>query len=159
MPPEVAAPESGSARDRQLLPHLAAGQRACLAPTGERGAGLVHECADLVAPASEHLRDLVMPQLLDLGHDEGRALILRQSAEVVDELAQVAAALHFLGQAGRGRRRQLGRKLPARAQNIDAAVASRGVEPGAEMLRRPTLHQLPVGGGEGVLQNILRLLW
>jgi hypothetical protein len=51
-----------------------------------------------------------VPELLDLGHDEGGALVLREPTDVVDQLAQVAVALHLLGQAGRGSRAKLRRQ-------------------------------------------------
>ena len=99
-----------------------------------------------------------MPELLDLGHDERSALVLGKPADVVDELAQVAATLHLLGEASRGCRSKLRRELAARSQNVEATVAGGGIEPRPQMLRRLALHELAVSGGEGVLQGVLRLL-
>jgi hypothetical protein len=95
-------------------------------------------------------------ELVDFGHDEGRALVLRQPTDVVDEVTQVAAALHLIGQTRRGCRRAHGRRLAPRSQNVEAAVAGSGVEPSAQMLRRFALHELPVSRSEGVLHGVLR---
>jgi hypothetical protein len=80
MPAQMALPQRCPARDRQLLPHVATGQRPGLAPARQRAPRLVHERAHLLRRAFEDLGHLSVAQLLELGQHQGGTLILGQPA-------------------------------------------------------------------------------
>ncbi len=154
----MSTPQLPAARRGQLRPHLAAGQVARLAPSGQRRARLVDQRAHLVAPASDHLGDLGVVEVIELGEHERHALVVGQAGDVGQQVAQVAAPLDLLGEPGAGRVKLPRRQLAACPQHGQAAVAGGGVQPGARVLQRFAVHQLPVDGGERVLQRVLGLL-
>jgi hypothetical protein len=151
--------ESGAARRRELLADLDARRLAGAAPARERLARLEDQRLHLLAPHAEDLGDLVVAVVAELEEHERRALLLGEAFEVGQQAAQLGAAVDVGGQAvGGGVTVVEGDLLAPRAQDRQAAVARDGVEPGPEADRPIAGAQRAIGGHEGVLQRVLRLL-
>ena len=96
-----------------------------------------------------------------LAHQEGGALLLRELADVGDELAEIVAALGLLDRVVQRLARHvedLGRGRDRTAQMVDAAVVGDAVEPRAHVHLTVVVAQRPVGAHEDVLQHVLRVL-
>ena len=110
---------------------------------------------------AERLGELRVAQAVHLAHEQRRALLLGQPADVGDQAAQVVAAL------GVGRRvvqrparglEEVDRGRHGLAQMVDAAVVRDAVQPGAQRHRAVADAQRGVGAQEDVLQRVLGVL-
>jgi hypothetical protein len=152
------AAQLAAAGDGEMLADVATGLVARLAPTAQGRARLEDQCPHLVGSAADHLRHLGVLEVPELGEHERGPLLLGQAPDVAEKGAQVVALLHLLRQGRDPICQVLGRHLTAGAPHVQAAVSRRRVEPCAQVPRRSAGVQLPVGGAEGVLDRVLRLL-
>ena len=98
---------------------------------------------------------------VDLAHQQRRALLLGQAADVGDQAAQVLAPLGVLERVVQRRARHLedvGGRGHRAAQVVDAAVVGDAVEPGAHVDRALVGAQRPERAHEDVLQHVLGVL-
>ena len=84
-----------------------------------------------------------MAQVTELGQDERSALIVRQPGEIADQLAQLCALLHLVGEPVEARLDVLERhaRLAPRGEHGEAAVARDREEPGPHGIREATVGQ------------------
>ena len=101
-----------------------------------------------------------MREIAQLEQDQGRALLLGEVGQVVDELAQLDPLLHLLDHAHAGDQVFLERQRggPASADHREAPVARDRVEPRLDVDRAVVLGQRAVGRGKGLLHGVLGLL-
>ena len=98
---------------------------------------------------------------VDLAHQQRRALLLGQAADVGDQPAQVLAALGLLDRVVQRLARDLedlGGGRDRAAQVVDAAVVGDAVEPRAHVHLAVVGAQRAVGADEHVLQHVLGVL-
>jgi hypothetical protein len=98
-------------------------------------------------------------QVRRLGEEQRRPLLVRQLAQVGQQLAQLSTARHLLMEPLGRKLLQLSRLLAAGAQHREAAVARDRVEPRLERdLALAAALKVTVGGSKGVLHGVLCLL-
>ncbi len=107
---------------------------------------------------AQHLSHLGVREIAHLKQDECGALVLRQVVQILEQLTQVGALLDLIAKALGARLDALFGLLPSRAEHRHAAVAGDRVEPDLEPDLAVVTQQIPVGGGEGLLDGILGLL-
>ena len=110
---------------------------------------------------AERLGELGVAQAVHLAHEQRRALLLGQPADVGDQAAQVVAALRVdrrvVQRPARGLE-EVDRGRHGLAQMVDAAVVRDAVQPGAQRHRPVVDAQRGVGAQEDVLQRVLGVL-
>ena len=109
----------------------------------------------------ERVGEVGVGHAVHLAHQERGALLLRELADVGDELAQVVAALGLLDRVVQrlaGHVEDLGRRRDRTAQMIDAAVVGDAVQPRPHVHLAVVVAQRPVRADEDVLQHVLRVL-
>ncbi len=92
VPAQGPAAQFAAARDGELFANLQAGRVASVAVGEQRAARLVDERLDLAHLAPHDRGDRCVGQVVELGQQQRRALVLGQTADAGDELAQVLAA-------------------------------------------------------------------
>ena len=109
---------------------------------------------------AEHRADVAVVEVTELSEHERGPLLLRQPAEVGDQLAQLGAAADLLGEVVEARLADLRRHrgLAPRGQHRAAAVARDREQPRAQHLRRAPVAQRLVRAQEGLLQRLLAVL-
>ncbi len=156
---QLGAPQRAPAQLGELLAHLLAGQLAGVAAGDQPGARPVHERLHAGRLAAEHGCDVHLGEAADLGQQQRRALLVGQLADVGQQLAQLRALLHLLGEARRGDLGVVLGHLVAGAQHGQAAVARDREQPRLEGdLAVAAALEVAVGRGEGVLDGVLGLL-
>ena len=127
----------------------------------QRLARLEYERFHLVLAHADHIADVLVREVAQLRENERRALVVRQPAEVDEQLAQVLAALDLDGQVVGRRHRfvEVVGRLPApRPQHREAAVAGDGVQPRPQLDRLVGVDEVAVGAEERVLDRVLGLV-
>ena len=104
VPAQRPAAQFAAARDGQLFADLQAGRAERVAVGEQRAARLVDERLDLAHLAPNDRRDRGVGQVVELGQQQRRALVLGQPADAGDELAQILAAGDLLRQPLKRRR-------------------------------------------------------
>src|SRR2546421_12648145 len=131
MAAKVAAPESPAALRGELLTDVGAVGLPRHATGQERLASLEDERLDLLLRDAQRLGDLIVSERIELGQDERRALIVRQTLHVDDQIAQVLAPLHLNRESFRdGLIEVAGRLRSPPAQHRVATVARDREQPG-----------------------------
>ena len=161
MPAQGAATQLSATRRRKLGADVATRDRPRAPGAGERLARLEDQRLHLVGAHADDVADLLVGEIVELGEHERRALILGEASQVDEQLAQVLAGLHLLGEpvGDVGESVGLGQgPLALRAQRADALVARDRVEPRPQRDRLIGAAQPAVGGEEGLLDRVLGFL-
>ena len=109
----------------------------------------------------QRVRQVGVGHAVDLAHQQRRALLLGQVADVGDEPTQVVAALGLLDRVVQRLARDLedlGRGRDRPAQMVDAAVVRDAVQPCAHVHLAVVVAQRAVRSHEHVLQHVLGVL-
>ena len=158
---EPAGADAAPVRGRQVGADLAAGGVARLERLGEADARADEQGLDGGDGDAERAGELRVGEALELAHQQRRALLLGQAAHVVDQAAEVLAALG-LGQRVVQRRARdvhdVGRGRRHAAELVDAAVVGDAVEPGAQRHGPVVGAQRAVRTEEDVLERVLGVL-
>ena len=109
----------------------------------------------------ERAGELRVAEPVDLAHQQRRALLLGQPADVGDEPLEVLAPLRLVDRVEQRLARHLEdlrRRRVRPPQVVDAAVVRDAVEPGAHVDRAAVAAQRPERAHEHVLQHVLGVL-
>ena len=145
----------------QVAPDLAAVGIARLLRLDEPDARAHQQRLDRRHGHVERAGELGVAQPVDLAHQQRRALLLGQAADVADEPPQVVAPLRLVDRVEQRLARHLedlGRGRVRPPQVVDAAVVRDAVEPGAHVDRAAVAAQRPERAHEHVLQHVLGVL-
>ena len=147
----------------ELDPDLVAGEQPGLGRLGQRHAGAHEQRLDARDGGLHRLGDLLVGERIHLPQQQRGALRLRQVLDVVDEQPELLAAVHLVS----GRSRPCSERCTSiestrdgldAAQMVEAAVAGDPVQPRAHVDRTVVGEDRVVGGGEDLLQHVLRVL-
>ncbi len=159
MPAKVRAPERRAATRGDLRANLGARGFARRTACNQRFPRLEDERLDLLLGNAERLGDLRMGEGVELGEHKRCSLLVRQLPHVADEVTEVLAGLNLGCEALGLDLLELGdRLLTPRTEDRVAAVTRDREQPGAQVDLLVRRHEVAVGGGERVLDGILRLV-
>ena len=162
VPQVVAQPapaKRAAAQVRQLLAYLRARSLARVTALDQPAASAEHERLHARDLAAEHACHLGVRQARRLGEQQGGPLLLRELAQVAEQLAQLGPACDLLVEPLGGELHELRGLLATRAQHRQAAVARDRVEPRLErQLALTVALKVIEGRRKRVLDGVLGLL-
>ncbi len=144
---------------RQLGANLATADVASLGCLDEAVASAHEQRLDRGHRGIERAGQMLIGEALELAHQQGRALLIGQARDVLDQAADLLASLSLAERVGQRRDAALERGTAGRrgrtAQLIEAAIVRDAVEPWAQRDRLIACAQAGIRAHQDVLQRIL----